>query len=251
MIIATYEAIRESKLNLEIEYCDITDKKMYVRFINKDIVINSPELLKNYRSPNGGGIANTNFGIVSGFIISNSEVGHGQFSIAPRAVVLTCQNGLIFNNDKFAKTHLGAKMEEFSIIETSEETHRKNQELIISQIKDAIKFYNTENYFAGKIQELETKGKRELENPIECCKNVTKSLSISDEKEREILNFFVKSGDFTAFGVTQALTYFAHETTDADEQFELENNAVGIMDSIDKFDVIEKKSTIKRQAVEN
>jgi hypothetical protein len=71
----------------------------------------------------------------------------------------------------------------------------------MSQVKDAIKHYSSEEYFSGKIQELEQKGLEKLNNPLDCCKNVTKSLSISEEKERNILNYFVQSGDFTAFGV--------------------------------------------------
>lgn len=206
VMLATLEAIKESGINIQIESGDITDTKFYMRFVCPDIELEAPDLLKNYRVPDGTTGSN---GIISGFVISNSETGNGKFSISPRAIVLACRNGMIFKNDAFQKTHLGSKMEEYSTIDWSEETRQKNYDLVISQVKDAIKHFASQEYLGAKIHELLEKGNKELSFPIEAMKNVTKSLSISDEKESSILNYFVKSGDTNAFGLTQALTYFA------------------------------------------
>lgn len=100
--------------------------------------INAPDLLKNYKSPKGGNSA-VGDGIITGFVITNSELGQGSFSISPRAVVLKCSNGMVFKNDAFGKIHLGGKMGEYSQIDWSEETKRKNYELIQAQVKDAVK----------------------------------------------------------------------------------------------------------------
>lgn len=249
VLMASLEAIKETGIKLEIEHCDITEEKMYIRFINPNITIESPALLKNYRVPNGEDFRN--YGIVSGFVLSNSEIGCGQFSIAPRAVVLACKNGMIFNDEKFAKTHLGGKMEQFSKIDWSEETKRKNKELIIAQTKDAIKYFASEDFFSLKIQELERKGQKKLEFPLDCVKNVTRHMTINDTDEREIVDYFMKGSDFNAFGVTQALTFFAHETSDADLQYKVETEAVEILSNIDKFDVPEKRKTVRSQMQQN
>ena len=137
VMLATLDAIRESGINVQIESGDITDTKFYMRFVCPDIEMEAPEILKNYRVPDGTQGGN---GIISGFVISNSETGNGKFSISPRAVVLACRNGMIFKNDAFQKTHLGSKMEEFTTIDWSEETRQKNYELVCSQVKDAIKY---------------------------------------------------------------------------------------------------------------
>lgn len=239
VMLATLDAIRESGINVQIESGDITDTKFYMRFVCPDIEIEAPEILKNYRVPDGSKGSN---GIISGFVISNSETGNGKFSISPRAVVLACRNGMIFKNDAFQKTHLGAKMEEFSTIDWSEETRQKNYELVCSQVKDAIKYYASEEYLGAKIHELVEKGNVELNHPIETIKNVSKHLSISEEKESSILNYFIKSGDTNAFGVTQALTYFAQHNASPEERYELETESVIILDSMEEFD----KADIKR-----
>jgi hypothetical protein len=233
VMLATLDAIRESGINVQIESGDITDTKFYMRFVCPDIELEAPDLLKNYRVPDGTKGGN---GIISGFVISNSETGNGKFSISPRALVLACRNGMIFKNDAFAKTHLGSKMEEYSTIDWSEETRQKNYDLVISQVKDAIKFYASQEYLTAKIHELSEKGNKELSHPIETIKNVTKSLSISEEKESNILNYFIKSGDTNAFGVTQALTYFAQHNATPEERFDIETNSVLILDNIDDFD---------------
>jgi hypothetical protein len=239
VMLATLDAIRESGINVQIESGDITDTKFYMRFVCPDIELDAPELLKNYRLPDGSKGGN---GIISGFVISNSETGNGKFSISPRAVVLACRNGMIFKDDAFQKTHLGAKMEEYHTIDWSAETRQKNYELVCSQVKDAIKYYASEEYLGAKIHELVEKGNKELNHPIETIKNVSKHLSISEEKESSILNYFIKSGDTNAFGVTQALTYFAQHNASPEERYEIEMESVMILDSIDDFD----KADIKR-----
>jgi hypothetical protein len=234
VMLATLEAIRESGLNVQIESGDITDSKFFMRFVCPDIEVDAPDILKNYRVPNGAKGGN---GIISGFVISNSETGNGKFSISPRAVVLACHNGMIFRNDAFNKTHLGSKMEEYSSIDWSENTRQKNYELVISQVKDAIKTYASQEYLGAKIHELIEQGKEELEHPMDTVKNVTKHLQISEAKEKSILNYFVKGGDTNAFGVTQALTYYAQVDGTPEERYEIENKAVEVLGNIKSFDV--------------
>jgi hypothetical protein len=241
VMLATLDAIRESGINVEIESGDITDTKFYMRFVCPDIELDASDILKNYRVPDGSKGSN---GIISGFVISNSETGNGKFSISPRAVVLACRNGMIFKNDAFQKTHLGSKMEEFTTIDWSEETRQKNYELVCSQVKDAIKYYASEEYLGAKIHELIEKGNKELNHPIETIKNVSKHLSISEEKESSILNYFIKSGDTNAFGVTQALTYFAQHNASPEERYEIETESVMILDSIEEFDKVEIKRVV-------
>ena len=241
VMLATLDAIRESGINVQIESGDITDTKFYMRFVCPDIEMDAPDILKNYRVPDGSTGGN---GIISGFVISNSETGNGKFSISPRAVVLACRNGMIFKNDAFQKTHLGSKMEEYTTIDWSEETRQKNYELVCSQVKDAIKYYASEEYLGAKIHELIEKGNKELNYPIETIKNVSKHLSISEEKESSILNYFIKSGDTNAFGVTQALTYFAQHNASPEERYEIETESVMILDSIEEFDKVEIKRVV-------
>ena len=252
VLFATLEAVKESGLNLKIEDngCDLTESKMYIRFILPDVEINAPDLLKNYKNPKGEG-SSVGDGIITGFVITNSELGQGSFSISPRAVVLKCSNGMVFKNDAFGKIHLGGKMGEFSQIDWSEETKRKNYELIQAQVKDAVKKFTSEDFLASKISELNEYAEVDLKHPIETVKNVSKFLNITEEKEKSILDFFMRGGDFTAMGVSQALTFYAHETKDADEAHEMESIAIDILPKIKDMDKPSISKSIKTQSILN
>ena len=251
VLFSALEAVKSSGLNLKIEDngCDLSESKMYVRFVAPDVEINAPELLKNYRNPNGG--SGVGDGIITGFVITNSELGQGSFSISPRAVVLKCQNGMVFKNDAFGKVHLGSKMEQFSQIDWSEETKRKNYELIQAQVKDAVNQFTSEDFLAKKISELNGYSEIELNHPVETVKNVSRYLNITEEKEKNILDFFMRGGDFSAMGVSQALTFFAHETKDADEAHEMETVAIDILPKIKEMDKSTVTKSIKSQIAMN
>lgn len=248
IMLATLQAVKETGLKIEIDEagCDLSDKRMYIRFICPEIEIKAPELLKGYR-PNGEQ-NNAGDGIISGFVISNSEVGAGQFSIAARCKILACENGMISTSEKYNQRHLGSKMGEFETIQWSEDTKQKNLELIIAQIKDSVKYYVSEDCLGKQIKDLMEKGSYELKNPVECIQQVTSSLSISEEKSADILSMFIKSGDTTAFGVAQSLTLFSHTKGTADEQWEFEKAAVKILDVIKDFDKPQVRKSVKKQA---
>jgi len=248
ILLTVLEAVRESGLNIQIDAdsCDLSEKRMYVRFICPEVEIQAPEILKNYRPDGKPNEAGT--GIISGFVISNSEVGHGSFSISPRAVVLACRNGMVRPSDKFAQRHLGAKMDEYESINWSQETKQKNLELILNQVKDYIKRFTSEEYLGLMVRDTIEKGSKELQNPMDCIKAVTQSLEISEDKQNSILNFFIKSGDLTGFGVQQAITLYAGKTENPDEQYELEEVAANILDNITVYDRPLAKKSTKSQA---
>jgi hypothetical protein len=54
----------------------------------------APALLGNYVSPFTGARGADNPLVFAGFVISNSETGHGSFKITPQITVQICDNGL-------------------------------------------------------------------------------------------------------------------------------------------------------------
>lgn len=240
LILACLEAIKELGYGpdfIQIADADITDKRMYVRFICPSIEVQAPELLLKHIVPGKG--LTTNPGIISGFVISNSEIGFGRYTISPRAHILTCANGRIFKDDNFSQVHLGSKMEEYSFIDWSEQTKQKNYELIISQIKDAIKKFMSKEYLQAKVNLMIEQELKVITNPYDCVKNVCTSLQMGEEKQKTILDYFIKGGgEATVFNLTQAMTYFAHNDATPDEQFELETAASKVAKDIAKFDKV-------------
>jgi len=232
VLMATLDTVKGMDRNLQIEHCALSDKKMYVSFTAPDVVVNSKELLSRYRLPgtNEGG----NPAIMTGFILSNSETGHGAFQIIPRIVVQVCSNGMIAQRDALKHIHLGTKLEQ-GVIHWSDDTNRKNMELVISQVKDAVTTFISEEYLGGLINRLLEEGSYQIQHPIAAVNNVCKAYQISEERTKSILDFFTKSGDPTSFGVAQAVTYYAQQV-EPDLRYEYEAMAVDMVGDVENFD---------------
>lgn len=235
VLMSALEAIKATGIKVNVESCDITDKKMYVRIVAPEIEAKASELIKNYKTPKGGNSGNPY--VNAGFVISNSEVGFGKFNISPRLFIQVCSNGLIRKDESMSKVHLGQKLEENTIIRWSQTTQRKNMELVMSQVKDAVKTFLSDDYLVGTIDKLQTAGTEELKQPIEAVNAACSLYKLSDDATRSILDYFVRGGETTVFGLSQAVTYYAQHDADADDRFELEAIGGDVIFNADKYNL--------------
>ena len=81
VLIAALDGIRASGAEVRVDGCDVTDKRMYIRVAAPGVQALAPGLLANYRSPFNGQSGRDLPVVWAGFVISNSEVGCGAFSI--------------------------------------------------------------------------------------------------------------------------------------------------------------------------
>lgn len=234
VLMAALEAVQQSGAELVMQAGDITDSRMYVRFVAPHIEVQAPELLKNYQVPELGNRGDT--GVITGFILTNSEVGKGGFQVMPRLVVRACSNGMILADDKFRKMHLGSRMSEYTAINWSNQTIEQEGKLIVSQVKDAVTQFVSKEYLSGAVQKFIDADQQKLTRPIDAMRNVCQELRYTDDKANKILEYFMGSTDYTGFGLGQALTFYAHKDADADEQYDLELVAVEVATSGTKYD---------------
>jgi hypothetical protein len=101
VLLAALDGIRKAGVAVEVASCDVTERRMYVRFVSPEIQVMAPQLLRNYRSPFDGRRGSDLPIISGGFIFSNSnsnsnsnsETGFGKYRIAPYLRVEVCKNG--------------------------------------------------------------------------------------------------------------------------------------------------------------
>lgn len=229
------KAIKEMGVKVEITKACVTEKKMYLHVICPEVEQQADAFLREYLKTNDA----AGNGIISGFVISNSEVGLGSFEIRPRAVIVKCNNGLVGTDERFKRVHLGAKMDEG--IQWSNETKNKNIELVMSQVKDAVRTFLSKDYLGKMIDKVAEANNIKLEHPIDTVQNVCHELGISEEDKRDVLRYFISDGDLNASGIFQAITRKAQEVT-PDLQYELEAAAFGILPKIKKYDKIFSKN---------
>lgn len=231
VLFAALDAIKMSGVDVEIVEATVTDKRMYLCVTAPQIEVDAKPFLDKYLKEKESETGN---GIITGFILTNSEVGQGSFEIRPRALVLKCKNGLIVPDDKFRRVHLGAKLDE-GAIQWSEATKQKNYELIISQTRDAINTFLSKDYLNGALIKVAAAHNIKLDYPIDAVLHVCREMMITEDHRKNILDHFLRSGDHSAGGVFQALTFGA-QSMGADDRFELEAKAYGMIDQIKAHD---------------
>jgi hypothetical protein len=225
LLLAALDGVKQSGHPTRVTGCDLTDRRMYVRVESEAVAVQARELLRGYRSPFDGRSGDELPMISAGFVITNSEVGSGAYSITPRAVIQVCRNGLTMSKDVMRAVHLGGKQDE-GIVSWSGQTQRKTLELITSKTTDAVRTFLSREYVEAKLSELEDAAGKRLAEPTKTIEHVTKTLSIGAEAKGMILAHFVQGGQMTAGGVMQAVTSTAQTLTDADQAAALEALAV-------------------------
>lgn len=230
VLFAALDAIKKTGVNVEITKAEVSETRMYLHVTCPEVEVAAEEFLREYLKENDA----AGNGIISGFVISNSEVGAGAFEVRPRAVICKCNNGLVVKDERFRKLHLGAPMEAGEII-FSERTKQKNYELIISQIQDAVKTFLSKDYLGKMVEKIAVLHSIQLTHPIDAVQNICTHLKINEEHKVNILNHFLRDGVHNAGGVFQAVTRGAQKM-DADSQHEIEQAITELLPKIAKFD---------------
>jgi len=221
VLTAALSGLRAAGVDVDIERCDLTDRRMYVRVTAPQVMALAPALLKNYRSPFSGERGADNPVLFAGIIISNSETGGGAASITPSIEVQVCKNGMTITKDAMRAVHLGSRMDDGQIA-WSKDTQHKQLELITAKARDAVATFLNVDYMNKVIAELEVKAGVALKAPADDIKAIGKALAFDQSTIDGVLDHFIRGGDITAGGVLHAVTSFAQTITNADTAYEVE-----------------------------
>jgi hypothetical protein len=226
VLTAALTGMKQAGVSAEIEACDLTDRRMYVRVVAPEIRALAPKLLARYRDPFGDELVRgrdvafwrdiaeregMGYGagqepvVFAGYVLANSEVGGGALTITPRIVVQICRNGLTVTRDALRRVHLGGQ-------------------LVTSMTADAVATFLDTDYVAKVIGEVEEKSSTPVGS--DAIEKVAKKLTFDQATLDGVLEMFVRGGDLTAGGVMQAVTAHAQRLPDADRASALEDQGL-------------------------
>ncbi|HEX4815839.1 MAG TPA: DUF932 domain-containing protein [Nonomuraea sp.] len=225
VLMAALDGIRQAGVQVQIDGCDLTERRMYVRVVCEQVRALAPDLLRDYRSPFTGQAGADCPAVFAGFVVTNSEVGEGAFTIVPRLVVQVCRNGMTITTDAARHVHLGGRMDE-GVVRWSADTQDKNLALVTAQTRDAITTFLDIDYVRAKISEMSRLADTRITDPTATVELVAKRLSFTDEQQRQILSHFIQGADLSAGGVMHAVTSAAQTLPDADAAHEMESQAL-------------------------
>ena len=209
-----FAALDEFKQHgVDIHRCDLTEQYMYMKVVQ-------PHEIREIKE---------NDKVVPGLILSNSEVGAGSFKVEPFILRLVCNNGLI-GEQVIRKIHLGERRDIGDI--WSDKTLKMKDEVLWSEVKDVIKATFDPTIFNEWVEKLKRGTEIEVESPTTAVDSVAAKYSISEEKKRDLLDYFTTQEAPTQWGLANAVTRLAQKEEKAENQVELEKigNDVAILE---------------------
>ena len=228
VLTAILDGVRRAGVPVQVDGCDLTERRMYVRLHSDQVTALAPVLLAGYRSPFTGAEGTANPVVWGGLVVTNSETGDGAATITPRLVVEVCRNGYTITADAHRAVHLGGKLAE-GVIGWSADTQQRHLDLITAKARDAVTRFLDPAYVQHVITRMERDAGAPVERPEETIRVISQQLRFAEGTREAVLAHFIKGGQLTAGGVMHAVTSVAQTLDDADTAHDLESHALRVL----------------------
>jgi hypothetical protein len=217
---AILPVIAERKL--EIVSCDITERRLYLKAIDK----------QEFQVPVGYKMGDGSHRIFDVccpvFIASNSEVGFGRVVLETGVYTKACTNLAWFADGGFKRTHVGARHEVTDGVQNidallSERTKAKTDEALWMQLRDVLKSAFQGDRITKRIEMLTAAAENKIDGAVE--KVVTTAadrFGLNEGERNSVLRHLIEGGSLTQYGLHAAFTRAAADVDDYDRATEME-----------------------------
>ncbi len=193
----------------QIESCEVTERKLYLKAVTPKI---------NFEV----GVGDV---VQAGIVISNSEIGLGAISIEPLIYRKVCKNGLIINDAKMRKTHVGRGNEQFEHMMEwfRDETRQADDKAFWMKVRDVLSSAFSTIGFGEMVEKFRaSKGDIITADPVKVVELTQKKFSLADSEKNGVLKYLLGGGDLNRFGLVNAVTQMAQDVPSYDRSTELE-----------------------------
>jgi hypothetical protein len=192
----------------EIMSSEITDRRLYIKVV----------LPKVQAELSVGDV------VQSGIVISNSEVGHGSVSVSPLVYRLVCKNGMIRNDARQRKIHVGrVNSADSNFVVYRDETIEADDKAFLMKLQDVVKATADEVHFENIVNIMRVAQGMPIEGAVpEVVQLVSKNHGLTEGEGNGVLDHLIRGGDLSLFGISSAVTRHAHDVPSYDRSTELE-----------------------------
>ncbi|MDR1204515.1 MAG: DUF932 domain-containing protein [Peptococcaceae bacterium] len=215
-ILKTVLPILDEIKDAQFKSCQITDSRMYIKVIN-------PRLQAEVSV---GDI------VQAGVMITNSEVGHGSFSVQPLILRLVCMNGMVVNNAKTRRIHRGSENSvDDNYLLYSDETLAAEDHAFMLKIQDTVKAAVDEARFSQVVGMMRSASEARMTTTDvpAVVKLASRDFKLSENEESGILNRLIEEHNFTLYGLANAVTRHSQDIESYDRATELESIGFDIL----------------------
>ncbi len=151
-----------------------------------------------------------------GAIISNSETGHGSLSVKGFLFRGYCLNGLVWGMEdvfSYSRNHIGGKIIEGDCFEVfSDETKRKQDELIIAEVHDTLHTMIDPQRVQAMGQRLRAiQSGDKVQDSFAAVDALAKEVDLREGEKQGVLESFLRDSDFSQWGMVNAVTEQANK----------------------------------------
>jgi hypothetical protein len=171
--------------------------------------------------------------VQAGFVISNSEVGAGMFSVEQMIFRVRCRNGLIAG-ERLARRHLGSRIEGTDGSVWSDRTQRLDDRTILSAAQDMVRAAVDETRFQALAAQMqETIDTPPMASPLRGVEVLAKKHNLTDEERDLALTHLIRdehTNGLGLFGLLNAVTRSAADVEEYERATELEKLGGTLLD---------------------
>jgi hypothetical protein len=207
---AALPALQE--LGCEVMSTEVTERRLYLKAITRKV---------------SGTIRKVGETVYAGVEIGNSEIGMGSLYAHSFAMVLSCLNGMTFART-YSRRHIGGRINSMGEIDweqyASSATRRLNDATIWSAFRDYVQGALREDVFRSRLDLMDKAAEDtfRLPAPDRVVEVLADTLELQQEEGTSVLRFLCEGGDFSRWGVAQAVTRASQEIASYDRASELE-----------------------------
>ena len=200
----------------KVESCEITDERLYIKVVNPRL---TTEVVP-------GDI------VQSGMLITNSEVGLGQFTVQPLVYRLVCTNGMVVNDARMSRRHVGKRNEmgeDYSVYRN--ETMMVNDMAFMMKVQDTVRSVVDRTKFekvVGMMRQAK-EAKITTANIPAMVELGSSDFGYTKTEGEGILSYLIRGGDLSLYGYANAATRYAQDVASYDRSTVLESIGYDIL----------------------
>jgi hypothetical protein len=170
--------------------------------------------------------------VQAGVIISNSETGLGAVCIQPLVYRLVCSNGMVVNDARTRRHHVGrivSSDEDFSLY--SQATLAADDKALIMKVQDTVRAAVDEAKFAKIVDKMKEGAEARLNTKDlpTLVKLTGSNFGITEAEGQGVLQHLIEGGDFTLYGLANAVTRFSQDVESYDRATKLEEIGYSVL----------------------
>lgn len=204
--------------DFDIHSCEVTERRLYLQVVHKK--------LKAQLTGVGHNTVKVEDELQAGLVISNSEIGEGSLKVEPAIYTAACTNMMI-STVSLRRYHVGRVQAGDGDNATEffrDETRKADDKAFWMKVQDTVRGAFDEAKFKALVRKLE--GATEpfqttLELPA-IVEVVATRYGFTEGEKKAVENHFLREGDFSQYGILNAVTRAAQDADSYDRAIELE-----------------------------